>query len=375
MKSSGRLEHLDGLRGIGALMVYLNHFNGAYGLEEHLPKMVVDSPLVLLFNGGVGVAIFFVLSGFVLSGKYLRKGAYNISQELVPFLVSRIMRIYPPFLVVFLASALCMNFCSLPAQTLPAARDWINQYWAAPMSLKQVLREAVLFFPVPSKHLLPQDWTLTIELNVSIFMPIYTLLASFGWVPLLFFMLLKSIKELYLLHFLGGISLVKLQDRIEMWRWPKSMGASAIGLVCTVVLFWIGTLIPVLLAGKVSEDMAGRLMLVTHGLASFLLVGQALAVPWLANILSKSAIVYLGKISYGLYLIHFLVIKTVTPWIIASLNSFGLQEAASVKVASLVLTTVAVIFLCELFFRWVEKPCIHLGRKIGPALQRILRIS
>ena len=64
---NSRIEYLDSIRGIAAMMVVVYHFIGWRWAERtmfHVSSM--------FFNGADAVSFFFVLSGFVLSFKYLQ---------------------------------------------------------------------------------------------------------------------------------------------------------------------------------------------------------------------------------------------------------------------------------------------------------------
>jgi peptidoglycan/LPS O-acetylase OafA/YrhL len=83
-----RLTCLDGLRGVLAFYVMLSHT---------LPFAPLPGWLLWLFShGGAAVDVFFVLSGLVIV-QSLSSFAYRPG----PFLTARVMRIYPVFLVVF----------------------------------------------------------------------------------------------------------------------------------------------------------------------------------------------------------------------------------------------------------------------------------
>jgi peptidoglycan/LPS O-acetylase OafA/YrhL len=86
-----RLECLDGLRGVLAVYVMLGHM-APFAL---LPEWV-QGPLS---HGGAAVDMFFVLSGLVIA-RSLDSAGYRAA----PFLVSRIARTFPAFLIVFAAA-------------------------------------------------------------------------------------------------------------------------------------------------------------------------------------------------------------------------------------------------------------------------------
>jgi peptidoglycan/LPS O-acetylase OafA/YrhL len=91
-----RLNHLDGLRGIAAVIVVVFH-----GMSALVPWLVPDqqnsaawiaySPIAVLWNGTFAVSVFFVLSGFVVTNATLRK-----SDPLWVDLIIRYLRLAVP---------------------------------------------------------------------------------------------------------------------------------------------------------------------------------------------------------------------------------------------------------------------------------------
>ena len=87
-----RLECLDGLRGLLAVYVLLGHM---------APFAVLPNRLQLaLSHGGAAVDVFFILSGLVITQSLL-----HANGKAAPFLIARVARIYPVFLLVFALAA------------------------------------------------------------------------------------------------------------------------------------------------------------------------------------------------------------------------------------------------------------------------------
>src|SRR3954452_19313690 len=90
-----RNQALDLLRGIAVLLVVVSHYSVA------LPH-----PSVLLETGWVGVDLFFVLSGFLISGllfsEFEKTGTINLKR----FWIRRGFKIYPPFYALIGLTAL-----------------------------------------------------------------------------------------------------------------------------------------------------------------------------------------------------------------------------------------------------------------------------
>jgi len=111
-KSIRHIPSLDGLRAVSFLLVFMAHA----GLERFVP-------------GGLGVTIFFFLSGFLITtllrGEYEQHDAINLRH----FWIRRILRILPPFYTVLIVS-LGLSWLIDPPGTLypPAVMSQLLQY-------------------------------------------------------------------------------------------------------------------------------------------------------------------------------------------------------------------------------------------------------
>ena len=88
--SKSHLPSLDGLRGISILLVVISHTFG-----DKKP----------FYNGGFGVSIFFVISGFLITLLLLQEKYTTGSVSLKNFYIRRFLRIFPVaylYLVVLL---------------------------------------------------------------------------------------------------------------------------------------------------------------------------------------------------------------------------------------------------------------------------------
>ncbi len=108
---SKRLPELDILRGIAVLLVLGRHI---LIIPEAIPQPIKGIFLVWQQVGWVGVDLFFVLSGFLVSGllfaEYQKTGKIRITR----FLVRRGFKIYPSFYVFLIVSAVLSYFFAIP---------------------------------------------------------------------------------------------------------------------------------------------------------------------------------------------------------------------------------------------------------------------
>ena len=128
--SKQRVAAFDGLRGVAVLAVMLHH------LSFYCP---VNTPLAeltrkLLHAGWCGVDLFFVLSGFLITGILLdTRGNENYFRA---FYASRALRTFPAYYLTLIAVLVASKFSSVVGTVLPQRHDrifyffYLNNWWA-----------------------------------------------------------------------------------------------------------------------------------------------------------------------------------------------------------------------------------------------------
>jgi peptidoglycan/LPS O-acetylase OafA/YrhL len=374
-----RVSELDSVRGLAAFIVVLHHFwetvlpdQNTFPLQGYAtlaPGALRDvafwisvTPLRLLFSGHAAVGVFFVLSGFALA-----KSLQNPRQSsYVTFLVRRFFRIYPPFALVILIAAAASWL--IQPQAVPG-RDWINHYWRAPVTPDLVLGHLTMITTAGYYNSLDSSmWTLVHELRISAAFPLIcalalayprtvvaTALATFCVLsvshltgaltaalhpPLLADMLLSWIQTLrYVLFFVLGILVAVRYPYFEtlLQRYPR-----------TRKLLWVCT--AVLLAIPYTK---GYLEL-CYAVGAFLLLILCLSSTAARGFLRYPAFLWLGKVSYSLYLVHLIILIA------------AVYLLHNVLPIAMILLLVLVISLsaAELLNRAVEMPSNEIGKRL-----------
>lgn len=373
MSPKTHISYLDTIRGLAALAVVSEHFIIAYGLpcETPLCRQVLDfSPLHIWWDGSAAVSMFFVLSGVVLSLRYFRTGHIPDLSEfhLTRFLINRMFRIWLPYLLVLILSTglFLHTFDSEILKTRLPATDWISNMWHKyPLTPTDMLRESFLLDLPDLIVLLPQAWTLSIELVLSLLLPVGLLLAGRGTTWLVFFGLLATSLlgvSIFLLHFLLGLAIARhyagLTQYLSSRRWQRRLL-----LLLGLLLYTSGTFIP---AGIVGET-AGWL---GSGLGAGMILMFVLGSEKAQTLLSYPALRQIGKVSYSAYLSHMAILICLTPHILKFLEGFT-ESRLALWFGGWLITIACVQSLSLLFYHWLEIPSMTLGRKVTDVIAAI----
>ncbi len=302
-----RFHFLDGLRGIASLMIVIHHAFTGNIVKELIRRGFPDAGFYLAFFTQSGVELFFVLSGVVLLRPYLRK---QREFKTVDYLIRRIKRIYPPYLVALLfAAGVCWYIHAYPT--------WYNSkvyhmvfYWP------EVLRETVII-NISGQYYNLAWWSLGIEMLFYLLVPVI----------LLFFPGKKSISDLkvvLLIVFTLGISLA-----IQYWfteYYPdiysyKKVVSNIFQSLRYPVCFLLGILLAArdfnvkqawlfILAG-VGLVIASRFLLPLENPGYGLIYAGIITIAFnrhsIRKSLSSPLMLWLGERSYSLFLVHFSV--------------------------------------------------------------------
>ena len=164
------LPPLDGLRGIAILLVFLAHMIGLPLVDS---TASVDGAVRALARfGWTGVDLFFVLSGFLITGILLEtRGHPHYWRN---YFARRTLRIVPLYygalMLVFVVLPRLVHWTSPEYATLRANQVW---YWTYTVNFLEVLKSGDMT-PLNTAHL----WSLSIEEQYYFFWPFIVLLAS-----------------------------------------------------------------------------------------------------------------------------------------------------------------------------------------------------
>jgi peptidoglycan/LPS O-acetylase OafA/YrhL len=317
------------------------------------------SPLHIFWDGSAAVSLFFVLSGLVLSLKHFRAGPRpDLSTFHLPaFLVGRCFRLCPPYLFTLLISSIGFWLTTGAEPVIPLQRQsaWLDELWGHALTWRGMLGEANLMTMPREIIIVPQSWTLAIELLMSFLVPLGILLAGRSTLWLLAFIVF-AIKLLdapvVLLHFGLGIALAKHFDSTALWL-DRHKTSRRLLLLAGIVLYTA--------SDSFADLMTGDWGSILSAFGAALILLYVIGSTHSKRILTLPALRFIGRVSYSFYLWHMLVLLCLMPALWAALGSAPMQSTA-VWWLGLVLSVALSLTLAALSYHVIEKPSMTAGK-------------
>ena len=353
-RPSGYMPQLDSLRTFAVLLVIVFHwFPPGEGINR-LP------------NGTIGVVIFFVLSGFLITQILLtNRNAINVGQRSLgntyrSFFARRALRIFPLYYLI-----ITVVFFKYPQTSDIASHPLYYYFYGSNILLQKTGNWADILSPF---------WTLAVEEQLYLVWPWIVLLTpktSFHWI--------------IGLMIAAGIAFRAYgytQGNLDGVLAPASFDAFGIGALWAYITIDRPHLIPAFLkklsiaAGLAFVSFVGLLVLLPNHhivsvlfqrtlisiLALFVISRASMSIGgWAGQFLNNPILQYFGRISYGLYVFHMLVPSFGIPVVVDVARHFGLTLALGYWLHRL-LSLLLLIVLASLSWYVFEKPFNELKR-------------
>jgi peptidoglycan/LPS O-acetylase OafA/YrhL len=366
---SQRIIELDGLRGLAVLMVLLWHFVGSI-IDVNLGFLAQVSAWTFIL-GRTGVDLFFVLSGFLITG-IIQDRKRGSLEFLGSFYARRACRILPPYLLLLLIFW-CCTFLFTPSHVFNDSTSiWYHlsftqNYWMSNhrswgpdgMSITwSVAIEEQFYLLYPALILFLSRKSLFVALvSVAVFSALFR---YFYW---------KYDDEnpmagyVFTLSRLDGLAI----GGLVAWCWR-----------CPLVIDWLrnkraflryslifGILVFIPLAIGLAHDLKWHMFIWGHSFLSlfyglllvFILVGGSERINrWFR----KPIICQFGRLSYSIYLFHPLLLSSL--FLILHRPE---KIRSGLDVAICAVAMAGTMILAVTLYRYLERPCIDRARKFS----------
>jgi peptidoglycan/LPS O-acetylase OafA/YrhL len=329
---------IDGLRAIAVFGVLYHHlWNDSY-------------------IGHLGVRLFFVISGLLITGILLENRGQISEQGLAgvlkTFYARRALRIFPIYYLTLLGAFMI---------DIGDVRDTFT--WHA-LYLSNLLFAINEDWGWPTTHL----WSLSIEEQFYLFWPFLVLLAPKKYIGAVFVMVVVGAVVFRAFYFSDA------SRDVGIWvATPAAFDALGVG---ALIAFWERSgryvpgektlkiaLLPALVLGLLAGLLSNRSNYVWGELMwllpiSILVAGANSGFNGVASmILTYKPIVFLGKISYGIYLYHFFV-----AWVLMQAWFLAFASQISKGPFLFFLASSATVLAASLSWFWIEAPLSNLKK-------------
>ena len=343
-------------------------FGLTFAQHSRVEDNIQGTPLGILYAGTFAVAVFFVLSGFVLSIGYFQTRNEDVIKRLA---LKRYTRLMIPALASILIAYLLIIFGG-GGEITKAAGDitgsaWLSNAWGFNTDFFDAAYSGTVgIFHGSGTQFNNVLWTMKIEFIGSFIVFGFLLIfakSSYRWVGYLVLLLL-TFNTWYLGFLLGMV----LADMYVLGWFSKLKKIPLLAPILIVSALLMGAY-PLVTTGTMYEFVAvqlallkinGKVMVLTLG--SVLLLTGVLASPRISALLSHPKISILGKYTFALYLTHLAVLYTFTSSVfLVAQDSMGYMQASVIAF----LASIPVVWVVTVLFeKYVDAPSILFSKHI-----------
>ena len=368
-----RLGYLDALRGFAALYVVIYHIS-------HIPRPILEAPSYLkafVDFGGSGVLLFFVISGFSMRLTWGKHASTEVPFR--HFYITRFFRIAPLFYFWLVVSLL---------------RDYAYKGNLGLHSTNEVAANIFFLFNMHEPYqfgIVWASWTIGVEMLFYLFFPIISTYIGTNFsrstMLLLFSIAIVTFMKIAIGEHRDGEFLF-LHTMFSGVGFLYMMPVFLLGVVTFHINEWLHSITPCNLHRSLGYLLGALsisgIILTTiwfpDRFQSVYITAFCYGILLLAFSMSdfkplvNSQSIYIGKISYSLYLNHPNLVYLLTPFYV---TIYSMNYGSSMSfLACIILTLIILIPLSQLTFRFIEKPFTHLGKQLlAPTSLKLINSS
>ncbi|WP_151791059.1 acyltransferase family protein [Acinetobacter soli] len=372
MQHSSKLNAVESIRGLACLAVvfshlslsfypYLHHFDDHDQATNALVYWIHHSPFTFWYSGTAAVYVFFVLSGFILS--YVIGNSRAPKQKIKSMLIKRYPRLAIPALISCILLWAALYFSDIDSSQV--------QYWLQVLAQQNSSFGQAIYEGTIGSFLFAESsvnwvlWTMQVELigSVVLFALLYLKQYSSGlfltlvlMFPLSFALFKNMDLYLGLISFLLGSLIFFYGRRIASNAWA--------GLLLALGLYLAGAHNSSLAYQGIYQFLGDKTYDYCNFLSGSLIVYSILMSPLLSRMLDRPVFVYLGKLSFSVYLLHLMLLYIVCLPVFNYCVQHGFNYDSAFMVASLFFL-VAILICSDIYSRVVDRFAIFISNKLA----------
>jgi len=373
-----KINYLDGLRGLAAFMVVFHHFILAFypalfsgadattHLKPGVEAFASGSVFNLFYNGNFAVCIFFVISGFVMSHKFFQFKDHEI---ITASAIKRYLRLAIPVSISVFLAYLFMKF-SLFYNNQAAdisGSGWLGGFWNFTPNFMDMLNQAFVgtFFSSVFEYN-KTLWTIAFEFTGSFlvlgFVALFGKMRNRHWAYLVAIIIFL---QSYYLAFILGMILSDLMAHknmiIQAFDRSKILRTGLLLLGLFIGSYPSGLDVTGTIYAPLNNSFMADPAVMYHVLGAFLVIMVLLDSKRMQKFFSGKYLLFLGEISFAMYLLHFIILGSFSSFIFLKLSPH-VSYFANFAI-SFMLSVAIIIPTAYLMSRHIDRRVVKLSHK------------
>lgn len=368
-----QIDSLEALRGIAAVIVVLFHIGvsffpyaffgpaGSFPQHSRFEDNFFGSPFFFFVNGSYAVALFFILSGFVLSIGYFSANNKEVAQHIIlKQSLKRYFRLAIPagvsVLIAYVLIALSLNMNHEAFAVTGSER--LAMFWSLEPDISDAIKQGFYGIFKGEYSYNPVLWTMQWEFIGSFL--VFAFLTLFGHMRvryLLYVLMIIAASHSYLLGFIIGIVIADLyaHNKIKLKN-----NKTLLAMVPTVII--LGAY-PIGSTDNTAYELLSKINswnFMWYMISATMLMLIILRSKKVNQMLSSKKISFIGKHTFSMYVLHDLIILTIVSALIVSLS----PHVAYWQLFIICFIVLALVLIPAILFytRYVDQTSVFISR-------------
>lgn len=364
-----KINSAESIRGLACLAVVFSHLSLVFYPYLHqdnqsgLPNYDLlyywhHSPFAFMYAGNAAVYVFFVLSGFVLSYAIFNKKG-NTEKKILSMIIKR----YPRLAIPALISVLLYWATFQLNLNMSNASEWIARLGSQSGSIFHAIYDgSIRSFIFGKSNYNWVLWTMQVELFGSfvIFISAYLLLKQKKLVFI--FIMLALLLSIVIFSISFALGIICFLTGMVFYFYGRRINFIPSLTMLVVGLYLAGVHNTSSSYQWVYNILGDKSYSVVSIASAPLIVYSILMNDKISHFFDKKSLVFLGKLSFSIYLLHLLVIYLIAmPIYNILLSNFGFLISS---IISCTLTIIITILISIPYSKYIDNLSINIGKKI-----------
>ena len=368
-------KYLDGIRGVAAVVVVILHYFVAFypalwtgevndiKTKSGIEIFIATTPLNTLYDGSLCVCVFFILSGYVLPYRLFK---YDDKESIISGSLRRYIRLMIPVLFSIIIAFICMKFRlfrNLDVAPLTSS-EWLAGFYKFQPKLVDAIKQGVYgVFIKGNSDYNPVLWTMYYEFWGSF------IVFSISYI-------LNKVKNRHYIYII--IIIISMQTKFfpfilgivicDFYHNNYRIDNNITKIFLLVIGLFLSSYPPnIQVEGTMYSFMKIDALVEPayfyHSIGGALLIIVLLNSDFLKRIFSNKVFNFLGKISFSMYLIHFVILNSLSSYLFLKLVDMNISYLLNVSIVIIISISI-ILPLSYCMYKYVDLIGIRCSRYI-----------